>query len=202
MLETIVAGLITHLGKKVIDKFWGELQNGKNPVVDITGNMDTTTSHAGRTLVKKAFTIPSYQEEELIIGNFYLDFILEIMVLGDEVPLVLIVEETHDQVFLFEADLETGYEIYLPHGTYSFYVFLVEKDEKELLNAEIYAVGFPSRIDLSLADTSQQEDIDAWELADDTPIEVTHGGPFMLDFVLIDVDELPDFPKYFSELVE
>ncbi len=164
--------------------------------------LDTTTSHTGRTLVKKTFTIPSYLEEELIIGNFYLDFILEIMVLGDEVPLVLIVEETHEQVFLFEADLETGYEIYLPHGTYSFYVFLVEKDEKELLNAEIYAVGFPSRIDLSLADTSQQEDIDAWELADDTPIEVTHSGPFMLDFVLIDVDELPNFPKYFSELVE
>jgi len=70
-----------------------------------------------------------------------LDFILEIMVLGDEVPLVLIVEETHDQVFLFEADLETGYEIYLPHGSYSFYVFLVEKDEK---GAVATSIGLPN----------------------------------------------------------
>jgi len=204
MLETIAAALITHLGKKVLDKFWSSLQDGNAPVVDIRGDMDQTTSQAGRTQVRKMFTVPEYQEEELIVGNFYQDLVLELfteMIEVPQVPLVLIVEEPQEQLFLFEADLDAGYEIYLPHGVYSFYVLLIDRDEDDLLDAPINAIGFPSRVELSHGDAAQREGIDAWELADDSPLEVTHGGPYLLDFVLIDADEIFDFPQSLSDLI-
>ena len=202
MLEVIATALISHLGKKVIDKFWNSLQAGNAPVVDLTGSMEHTDSHAGRTLIKKEFTVPEYQEYELILGNFYLAPAIRDLILGHEIPLVLIIEETQQQVFLFEADLEEGYEIDLPHGSYSFYAFLVEKDEDDLFDAEIYAIGFPSSVDLSsVGEFPRGKDEDVWNLVDDSPKEITRGGSYILDFVLIDLDELPEFPKYFSALL-
>ena len=200
MLEAISIALITHLGKKVIDRFWNRLQTGNTPVVNQTGNIENTTLHAGRTLVQKEFTVPEYQEYELILGNFFMTPMLMALLVDTEVPLVLIIEETQQQVFLFEADLDEGYEIDLAHGIYSFYVFLVDRGETDLLNSAIHAVGLPSRIDLSGVEDSLVEDEDVWNLVEDSPIEITRGGPYNLDFVLIDVDELPEFPKVFSQL--
>ena len=203
VMTPIAIGLGLHLGKKVIDWIWNEIQDGEAPVANQSGNLSFTASHTGRTLVSKDFTVPKYQANELVVGNLYLPDTIADLMFGDEIPLILIVEEeTQQQAFLFTADLEAGYEVYLPHGIYSFYVFLMDTASDDFMDAEIYAIGFPSKVDLSdiaRIDLGYHEDI--WNMVSDFPIEITSGGPYTLDFILIDTDRVPEFPKFFSELL-
>lgn len=202
IVEPIVIGLGIHIGKKAIDGVWKRIQGGEAPIADQSGNLGFTASHAGRTLVSKEFTVPKYQANELVVGNLYLpDTIMDFM-FGNEIPLILIVEETQRQALLFTADLEAGYEVYLPHGIYSFYVFLMDPDSDDFMDAEIYAIGFPSTIDLSdTAGINLADHEDVWNIVSDFPIEITSGGPYALDFILIDTDRVPEFPKFFFELL-
>jgi len=202
LLETIATALIAHIGKKVVDSFWKRLQTGNTPVIDRTGHIENSTLREGRTFVQKAFTVSEYQDYELILGEFYMTPISEALLMELAVPLVLVIEETTQQVVLFEADLEGGYEIELAPGIYSFYVLLVERDNPDLGNAEIYALGLPSKMDLSSSEELPEDDAALWDFVEDSPREIIPGGPYILDFVLIDSDEILEFPKYLSELFE
>ena len=68
----------------------------------------------------------------------------------------------------------------------------------------IYAIGFPCAegIDLSDIDTITAEDHeDIWDILDDSPVKIIRGGPFYLDIIMIDTEEIPEFPQFFSEIV-
>ncbi len=124
---------------------------------------------------------------------------------GDEIALVLVIEENNQQIFLFEADINVGYEIDLPYGIYSIYVFLMDPEGPNLFDAAIYAIVFhcAEHIDLSrIGSFSLAEYDNVWDLVDEIPIKITIGGPFYLDFILIDSDVEPDLPKSFSELLK
>jgi hypothetical protein len=201
IMGQVAVALMTYLGKKTIDNFWGARSGPDNPIITQNGNLGFTSSHEGRTLVGREFIVDEYQEVELIFGNLYLPEPLSEYLYGDEIALVLIVEEIEPEAVLFEADLDYGYEIYLPHGIYSFYVFVVDPDLDDLFDAEIYAIGLPSSLDLSGVEELTLEDADdIWEYLIDSPIPVSEGGPYYLDFILLDTDEVPEFPKSFSEL--
>lgn len=201
-IEALAVGVGVHLGKKTIDWIWNAIQDGKAPVANQSGNLGFTGSDVGRTLVSKEFTVTRHQVNELVFGNLYLPDTIIDFIVGDVVPLILIVEETQQQTFLFTADLEEGYEVYLPHGIYSFFVFLVDLDSEDFLDAEIYAIGFRGTVDLSnitRIDIDDHEDI--WDVVSELPVEITSGGPYILDFILIDTDRVWEFPNTFSELV-
>lgn len=205
MWEIVASGLLIHLGKKAIDKFWPECRSGKHPVVSQTGNLGYAFSDAGRMQVGKELTVSQYQEYQSLFGNLYIPDTIRNLMVGDEVALVLVIEETNQEVFLFEADVNKGYKIDLPHGVYSIFVFIVDAKAEDLFDALIYAVGFPCAEDIDLSgiqsiSVDNQEDI--LDLIDDTPIEITRGRPFYLDFILIDTDKIPEFPQFFSELLE
>jgi hypothetical protein len=204
MWEIVVSALLIHLGKKGIDKFWPECRSGKHPVISQTGNLGYAFSDAGLMQVGKELTVSQYQEYQTLVGNLYIPDTIQNLMVGDEVVLVLVIEETNQEVFLFEADVE-GYKVDLPHGVYSIFVFIVDARVEDLFDALIYAVGFPCAEDINLSDKqsiSVDNHEDIWDLIDETPIEITRGGPFYLNFILIDTDEVPEFPQFFSEFLE
>ena len=196
-VELILIGLVGHIGRKAIDWVWDNIQSGKAPVVNKTNNVGFTGSHEGRTLVEREFTSFEPQNQELVIGRLFLPHTILNVLSGDEIPLVLIIEEEEQQVVFFTADLIEGFEIYLPHAIYSIYVFLMDSSADNFQEAEIYAIGFPSSVDLSSVTEFSLEDI-----VYDAPIGIISGGSNILDIILVDTDQVPEFPRYFSELFE
>lgn len=89
MLEAIGIAVFIHLGKTVIDRFWGAQRTGSTAVVDQSGKLEYTAPDAGRTVVHKEFTVHQRQESVLLFGNFYLMDTLQELLVGDEVPLGL-----------------------------------------------------------------------------------------------------------------
>ncbi len=202
IIEGVAVGLGVHLGKLLIDKVWTAIQDGKALVANQDGNLGLTTSHGGRTLVGTEFTTPKSQVYELVVGSLYIPSTITDWLAGDEIPLVLIIEETRQEVIIFTTDLNAGYEIALPHGIYSFYVFLMESDADDFYDAEIYAVGLPSKVDLSNVEKFDLKDHDdIWDIVSDFPVKIHQGGPYALDIIFIDTDKVPEFPKSFSEIL-
>lgn len=203
ILEGIVVGLSVHLGAKLIDKAWDAIKSGKSPIVDQNGNLALTASQAGTTLINREFTVSKQtQAYELITGKIYRPASISNFLTGYEIPLVLIIEETRREVLLFKTDLYLDYEIRLSHGIYSFFLLLMDSNSVDFYDAEIYAIGFPSTIDLS--NTGQiyiRSHEDIWNWIDDSPQEITAGGPYILDFILVDTIEIPNFPQSFSGLL-
>lgn len=146
------------------------------------------------------FTNRHHQPDELIVGNLYFPYTVNDLLVGDELILVVVIEERYQQMLFFPAD-HAGYEIYLPHGVYSFLVLLVDIGLDDLLEADILAIGLPSALDLSGIDDINVESYDdIWGLLIDEPLQVGYGGPFYLDFVLLDTLEHPEFPSTLWEL--
>lgn len=203
MIESIMAALAIHLGTKVIDHFWNSNKSEGFFAINSAGNMEQLSWDEGRPSVSKEFTTNPYQASELVVGDIYIPDSITDLLSGNEIPLVLIVEETQQQVFLLEADINEGYEISLPHGIYSFYIFLMDSNADDFFDAEIFAIGFPSTIDLSkVEDFSLEDHDDIWNIIHTSPLEITYGGPYFLDFILIDTDMIPGFTRYFSDFLE
>ena len=205
MFEPVAIALLTYLGKKTIDSFWSSRQSSNSLVVNHTGHI--TTSHRdaqGRTVIGSGLTGPAVPDHETLFGDLYLPDTLQDFLLGDEIVLVLVIGEDNQEVILFEADIDTGYEIDLQHGLYSIFVFVMDPEEPDFLNATIFAVGLPcaEHIDLSgIESFFLDEDEDIWNLVDLSPVEITRGGPFYLDFILFDTEQEPEFPLSLSELL-
>jgi hypothetical protein len=200
MLETIATALIIELGRKAIDKFWKSADDNHAPVVTSGGQQGFAAIDDGRTQVRLAAAART--SSEWLFGRFYIPPDVNDQLTGEELALVLVVEEHQQQVLLFVADLDNGYEIELPYGTYSFYAFLVDATVDDLFDALIYAVGLPSQVDLSGFDTFVlEEGTTYFDLVQDVPYDITAGGPFYLDFVMIDPVNVPGFPQFFSELL-
>ena len=201
ILEGLAVSLGTVAIKGICKILWDKIKGGDQPVVNSYGNLDMVTSQAGRTLIRKDFTVPGYQDYGVVIGGLYLPASIHQSMDGSEVPLMLVVEETTQQILLFEADLDEEYELYLPEGIYSFYVFLVDGDADELLDAEIYAIGLPCTLDLSAIQELILEDPeDISNYIDDSPLEIIGGESGRIDFLLLDRKEYPEFPSDFAEL--
>ncbi len=203
VLEAIAIGVAVHLGKRVVDWIWDAVQDGGAPVADQSGNVGLTVSRAGRTVVDRGFTVPRAQPHAQVTGELYCPGTISESLYGDEVALMLIVEETEGQALLFAVDLDGEYELVLPHGLYSSYILLMDTEADDFLDAEIYAIGFPSAVDLSGIDQFTLEDPEhVWDMVSDAPWEVTWGGPYRLDFILIDTEEIQGFPRFLAELIE
>jgi hypothetical protein len=203
-ITAIAAPLIVHLGKVAIDRFWGVQNQGNSAVVNQTGSVGYTDSDEGRTLVTNEFTVSRSQPYELLFGDIYVSDTAQQLMSGSEVPLVAIVEESQQETLLFDADLTAGYEVYLPYGTYSFGIFLVDTRADTFFDSEVYAVGFPSNMDLSITGGTFSLDRfeDVWEIIDDSPVSITPGGPYYLDSILIDTQQLLGYRATFADLLE
>ncbi len=101
-----------HFGKKTIDKLWNAISQEKSPIVDGSGNL-TVVASGRRTVVPQGFTTttPSFAH---VISGIYLPANVAQFLTGDEIALFLVVKETGGETLLFQADIESGYEIDLP----------------------------------------------------------------------------------------
>ena len=201
MIESVIGALAIHLGTKVIDHFWSSNQSEDFFAINSAGNMQQLSWNEGRPSVSKDFTTNPYQESEIVFGDIYIPDSITDLLSGNEILLLLIVEETQQQVILLEADINEGYEISLPHGIYSFYIFLMDSNADDFFDAEIFGIGFPSTIDLS-NDLLLEDHDDIWNIVNTSPWEVTYGGPYLLDFILIDTEMIPEFTRYFSDFLD
>lgn len=205
MWETVAATLLIHIGKKAVDTFWFNRDSSKKPVVDQTGNITYTgLDTTGRTVIPTNFTKLRHQQSATIFGNLYLPDTIQDIIVGDEIVLVLVIGEDNERSFLFEADIERGYRIDLPYGYYSIFIFIVDSEEEGLFDAAIDAIGFPTAegVDLSgIREIFSDNYEDFWGLVDSSPIKVTRGGSFYLDFIFFDTIEA-DLPQSFSEIFE
>ncbi len=196
-----VIPLALYAGKKVIDLISEGLSSGQTPVVDQAGNIGAVYNNQGRTIVDRNFTASAYVASELIFGNFYIPDTVEILMTGEELALVVVIEVQTQNMLFFPADPGFEYELYLPHGVYSFFVLLLDTDVDDLMDAEIFAIGFPSAVDMSnIEDFQLQTHDDVWELLDFDAYPVDFGGPYYLDFILIDTLDEPEFPTFLFEL--
>ena len=206
MWEAVAIALITHIGKKAIDEFWSFRDSSKSPVVNQTGLISYASQDAsGRTVVQKDYAGVKRQQSGTLFGNFYLPESIQDLIEGDEIVLVLVVGADNEQTYLFEADITHGYEIDLPFGFYTVFVFVIDPEADDLFDAEIFAVGFPTaeHIDLTGTDAFTLQDYDdIWDFVDLAPVKITRGGPFYLDFILFDTEVETDLPVSFSELFE
>ncbi len=201
IVEGLVIPIALYAGKKIIDVIAEGVSKGHAPIVDQAGNVGYITPQNGRMVVDQTFTASPYVESETVFGNLYIPDTVSPLLLGDELALVVVVEEQTEQVWVFPTFVETGYEITLPHGFYSFFVLLLDSDVEDLMDAEILAIGFPSDFDLSDIDELTLEDQDdVWDLLIFEPLPVSYGGPYFLDFLLLDTLENPDFPNFLWEL--
>ncbi len=196
----IAIGLGVHLGKKAIDKLWNAISQEKSPIIDGSGNL-TAVASGRRTIVPHGFTTtsPSFAH---VIGEIYLPANVAQFLSGDEIALVLVVEETGGETLLFQADIESGYEIDLPFGIYSFFVFLVDGAAESFYSARLHAIGFPSRIDLSDAtEFSLDDEDDIWDLVVDTPLGFSpENDSYLMNFILVESSMLPGQPEFVEDL--
>lgn len=190
-----------YAAQKIINIIVERITKGENPIVDQSFNVGITNQNGGRTAVDKGFTVKQNVPDELIVGNFYFPYTVNNLLSGQELILVVVVDEGSQQVFFFPADYE-GYELFLPHSAYSFLVLLVDVDGvNDPLYGDILAFGLPSAVDLSGIEDLLLEDYDdIWKLLIGDPLKVGYGGPFYLDFVLLDTFEHPEFPGSLLEL--
>jgi hypothetical protein len=200
-IEQILIPVTIHAGKKIVDIIIERVSKGQNPVVDQSFNVGVTSRSDGRTAVDKGFTTRQNQPGELIVGNFYFPYTVNYLLTGEELVLVIVTEEMNQQVLFFLADQE-GYELFLPHGAYSFLVLLVAMAGiDDPFYADILAIGLPSAVDLSgIEDLLVEEYDDIWTLLIHEPLGVSYGGPFYLDFVLLDTFEHPELPDTLWQL--
>ena len=201
-LESVLVGLSVHLGSKIINRLWDAAKGGRRSIVSQTGSIALVEQHHGQLDIQRRFSAPSAPESAAINGRLFLPTSVGDTLMGDEIPLVLIVEETGQQTFLFEVELEAEFSIYLPPGIYSFYVFLMDSTSHDFYSAEIFAIGFPAKGGFSaVSDFELDDHDDIWNFIEDSPFDVTDPGMFNMDFILLDTAMVPEFPNYFSDML-
>lgn len=116
---------------------------------------------------------------------------------------VSIIEENTQETLLVDADVNAGYEIYLPLDIYSIYILLVDPNVASLFDAQIYAIGLQSVIDLSGLDELVFDDSeDIWAIVNESPVLFTVAGNYYLDFIFLETERVLGYPASFDDLIQ
>jgi hypothetical protein len=199
----VATQLAVRIGEKIIDKrLFSESKRDTRQVIGEGGSVGFATIREGRTIIGSNITAPSQNRCETVTCNIFSQFTSEEIISANAIPMAVIVEEITQEPWLFEIDPTSGFQICLPQGIYSFYVFLLDGDAHSFLDAEIYGVALPSTTNLSGLDEIVFDPPDAvYDYLDDSLIEVLGSGSSSLDMLLVDSSGLPDVPRSFSELL-
>jgi hypothetical protein len=203
MLEAILVPIGIHIGKTIFDHLWKSVTNAKPAAVNTNGNFTYMSTNITSANVQKNFTVSSSQNYGLVQGKIFVSDSTSNILYGDEIALIFIIDELNEDMIVFQAELSREFNICLPNGIYSFYAFLLDSNADTLYDAEIFAVGLPFLFDLNDADQLYLEKAeDIYELIENSPVEISDSGTYRIDLILIDVENVPNFPRFFSELIE
>jgi hypothetical protein len=210
VLEGIAVGkcihLLSQIEDKALDRFWKDTVAGKYPIIDLQGNMGYSLSDQdGLFFVRNDFTASTYEEYEFVFGNLFLPDTVQELLSKDKVLLLMVYRKKTQNLLLSELDADTRYMIDLPHGLYFFFAFILDAGAEDLLDSTIYAVGLPCKENLNhpeLENFYLKHPADVQEFVDLAPIDIRRGGPFYLNLIMIDAEKIPDFPMFFSYLLQ
>ncbi len=216
MLENIGIGigkcihLLSRIADKALDKFWRDASARKYPIIDLQGNLSYSLSNEdGLLYVRNDFTASAYEEFEFIFGSLFLPDQVQELLSGDrdndKVLLLMVYGESTQNLLLSELDASTDYMLDLPHGEYSFFGLILDAGTEDLLDSTIYAIGLPCEDSLNHPDLESfylENPAEIMEFVDPSPVEITGGGPYYLNLIMIDTERIPDCPLLLSEFLQ
>jgi hypothetical protein len=210
VLKDIAVGTCVHLlsqmDTKTLDKFWRETSAGKGPIIDFQGNLGySLLSEDGISFIRNDFTAMNYEYFELVFGDLFLPDVVQELLFKDKVLLLMVYRKGLQNLLLSELRMDVKFMLDLPHGQYFFFVFLLDAGAKSLLNSTIHAIGFPSRLHLNSPELETfylKHPADIWEFVDPSPIEIQRGGPFYINLIMVNIEQIPGCSLLFSELLQ
>jgi hypothetical protein len=210
VLKDIAVGTCVHLLSRIdneaLDEFWRETSAGKYPIIDSQGNLGySLLNEDGISYIRNDFPATSYDPFELVFGGLFLPDTVQELLSKDKVLLLMVYRKGTQNLLLSELRTDVKFMLDLPRGQYFFFVFLLDAGAETLLNSKLYAIGFPSRLDLNSPELETfylSHPVDIWEFVDPAPVEIKRGGPFYINMIMINIEKIPDCSTFFSELLQ
>jgi len=210
VLKDIAVGTCVHLLSRMddeaLDGFWREISKGEYPIIDFQGNLGySLLSEDGILFVRNDFTAPSYEQFELVFGDLFLPDTVQELLFKDKMLLFMVYRKGTQNLLLSELRTDVKFMIDLPRGQYFFFVFLLDAGAESLLKSKIHAIGFPSRMHLNSPELETfylKHPVDIWEFVDPSPIQTKRGGPFYINMIMVNIEQIPCCPLLFSELLQ
>ncbi len=210
MLKDIAVGTCVHLlsriDDKALDEFWKEASAGKSPIVDSQGNLGySLLSEDGILFIRNDFAATSYEQFELVFGDLFLPDTVQELLLKDKVLLLMVCRKGTQDFLLSELRTDVKFMLDLPRGEYFFFVFLLDAGAESLLNSTVHAIGFPSRMHLNSPELEAfylKHPVDIWEFVDPSPVDIKRGGPFYINMIMVNIEQVPGCSLLFSELLQ
>jgi hypothetical protein len=194
------------MDNEALDEFWKETSAGRYPIIDFQGNLAySLLSEDGILFVRNDFPAPNYEQLELVFGDIFLPDTVQELLFKDKVPLLMVYRKGTQNLLLSELRTDVKFMLDLPRGQYFFFVFLLDTGAQFLLGSTVYAIGFPSRQHLNSPNLETfylKHPVDIWEFVDPAPVEIKRGGPYYINLIMINIEEIPDCSLLFSELLQ
>lgn len=162
-------------------------------------------SEDGILFIRNDFTATNYEQFELVFGDLFLPDTVQELLLKDKVLLLMVCRKGTQDLLLSELRTDVKFMLDLPRGEYFFFIFLLDADTESLLNSTVHAIGFPSRLHLNSPELETfylNHPVDIWEFVDPSPIEIQRGGPFYINMIMVNIEQIPGCSLLFSELLQ
>jgi len=209
VLKDIAVGSCVHMlsqmDDKALDEFWRETSAGKYPIVDFQGNLGySLLNEDGISFVRNDFTSQN-EQFELVFGDIFLPDTVQEFLFNNKVMLLMVYRKGTQNLLLSELRVDVKFMLDLPRGQYFFFIFLLDAGAKSLLSSTVHAIGFPSRMHLNSPELETfylKHPADIWEFVDPSPIEIKRGGPFYINLIMVNIEQIPGCSLLFSELLQ
>lgn len=178
----------------------------KGPIIDFQGTLSySLLNEEGILFIRNDFTATNYEYFGLVFGDLFLPDTVQELLLKGKVLLLMVYRKGSQNLLLSELRMDVKFMLDLPFGQYFFFVFLLDAGAESLLNSTIHAIGFPSRLHLNSPELETfyiKHPAEIWEFIDPSPIEIKHGGPFYINIIMVNIEQVPGCSLLFSELLQ
>lgn len=198
--------LLSQIEEEALDYFWWEISNGRYPIIDLEGKLSySIMNQEGLFFIRNDFTASVYAQYELVFGGFFLPDTVEEILSRDKILLLAVYNQGTQELLLAKLDVDSRFMLDLPHGVYSFFAFIVDAGTGSLLNSSVYAVGLPCKGNCNSPEFEgnfRKYPVDIMEFIELSPVNVRKEGPFYINLIMINIEEIPDCSILFSEILQ
>jgi len=199
--------MLSKMDDKALEEFWRETSAGKFPIVNYQGNLGySLLSEDDILFIRNDFTSQNYEQFELVFGDIFLPDTIQELLFENKLLLLMVYRKDTQNFLLSELHMDVEFMLDLPLGQYFFFVFLLDAGAESLLNSTIHAIGFQSRMHLNSPELETfyiKHPADIWEFVDtSSSIEIQRGGPFHINMIMVNIEQIPGCSLIFSELLQ
>lgn len=204
MLRAVSKSLQKICDENELKRFWDIYKAGDHPIAIYNVKIESNEVKSGRTVIHQMKQVEFNLHYTTLFGSLIVpDSIRDIMI-GQETSLVFVVDEYYENILMFESDIFSGFKIELPLGNYSVYGFIVDSGANNILDAEIFGIGFPKKdetTELGLESPIIENSDQLYEIVNTSPIEVAGELPIYLEMLVIDTDRATFLPTTLRSLI-